>query len=446
MQVVAIAPFRAVRFDPKRVRLATATSPPHDCITPAQRDALLASDPHSIVQVVLGPERPEDAEGANRYTRARDALRGWLADGTMRRDAHPAFYRYTIAHGPPGDRKVMSGFLARLRIDPAYGEVRPHEKTLKRKKRDRLQLREETGFDCEPIWMLYRDRRGWVEELLSSNAFEELARFTDEEGHEHRLWRIDRPEAVGEIVAQFDDRQVVIADGHHRYQTALEHHAATGRDEDGSILVCLVRDNDPGTRIEATHRLLHTLPFPPAEALRRAERHWEVAPVGWDGSDLHPLLAALPPGGRDVMAVHREGETLRAHRLTLRPGSELREGRGRLDDLAVTRLHERLLRDAWGLDPEHPEDRLHFTRDAAAAVGSVRSGASDLALLLPPESAESVLEVASQGHVMPQKATYFTPKLRSGLVLSPLDEPRPRTWAETAGGPGKPEFRMPPLG
>ncbi|MEA3136417.1 MAG: hypothetical protein QOC71_698 [Thermoplasmata archaeon] len=451
--MVAIAPFRALRFDEARVDLAKATSPPHDCITTAQRDGFLAADAHNIVRVVLPPDQPGDVEAPakpNKFQRADAALRQWVADATMLRDGKPAFYRYTIEHGPPGARLTMQGVLARVRLDPTYHEVRRHEKTLQRKKRERLRLREATGVDTEPIWLLYRDERGWVDEILSSNAIEELLRFTDEEGHEHRLWRVDRPEAVGEVTAQFDDRHLVIADGHHRYQTALDHFAATKRAEDGSILACLVRDNDPGTRIEATHRLVTGLSMTVEKALEAIGKHWEAAlvplPAGPDAAVLTALRASLGrTGTRDPTVLHLDRGRLLAHRLRLKPGSALDGSRGRLDTLAVTLVHDRLLRDCWGLDPEKPEENLRFTRNLEEAVQAVRSGACQLAVLPPPEPVHAVLEVAEQGHVMPQKATYFVPKLRSGLVLGPLDEPLPKTWQEQAGDGGKPETKLPRL-
>lgn len=448
--MAAVAPFRALRFDPAKADLATATSPPHDCITTAQRDAFLANDPENIVRVVLGPEQAGDAEpgqGANKFTRAAETLRRWTADGTMKRDPRPALYRYTIEHGPPGARRTLQGFFARVRLDPTYTEVRRHEKTLQRKKRERLHLREATGTDTEPIWLLYRDERGWVDEILASNALEELCRFTDEDGNDHRLWRVDRPEAVTEVVAQFDDRHLVIADGHHRYQTALDHHAATGRPEHGSILACLVRDDDAGTRIEATHRLvLKAIPF--QQAMADAARHWDVGlvplPAGPDGAVLEAVRASLGKAGtKDLVALGLVDGRLAARRLRLKPGSRLDAGRGRLDSLAVTLLHERLLRDCWGLDLDKPEESLRFTRDLAEAVESVRSGAVPLAVLPPAEPVHAVLEVAEQGHVMPQKATYFVPKLRSGVVLGPLDEAPPRPWREVAGDGGKPDTRLP---
>lgn len=448
--MVAIAPFCAVRFDPERVDLRTATSPPHDVIPDDERDARIAADPHSIVNVILAPPADGDQdppEGPNRYERSRDTLAEWTDEGILVRDDRPGFYLYEVHHGDPdapGGRRTMRGFYCRIKLDPTYERIKRHEKTLPKKKKDRLHLRTVTRCDTESIWLLYRDERGWVDEILTSNAFDELLRFTDEDGAQHVLWRVDRPEAVTEIVAQFEDRDVVIADGHHRYQTALDHHAATGRDEDGSLLVCLVRDTDPGLRIEPTHRLVFGLGFDDLHsALERAREHWDMAHLDLPGDAEAAGAEARrivdkSPGSCIVLAGDQ------AVHLTLKEGHEVDEGRGRLDSLHVTRVHERLL-EPWGVDPDEVESHLHYTRTATEAVEKARAGDYPFVVMLAGEDVDAVLDVASQGHVMPQKATYFVPKLRSGIVLGPLDEPLPRDWQELAGDGGRREFRMPPL-
>jgi uncharacterized protein (DUF1015 family) len=445
--LVAIAPFRALRYMRDH---SAVTSPPHDCITDAERDAFLAKDERNIVRIVKGPDEPGDdeANGPNRFTRAAAAMKALMAQGMLARDDRPAFYHYAITHGPAGARRTMHGLLARLRLDATYKEVRRHERTLRRPKRDRLRVREHTACDTEPIWLLYRDPRGWVDEILASNAFDELVRFSDEEGHEHRLWRVDRPEAVTEVVAQFDDRSLVIADGHHRYQTALDHFQATGRPEHGSILVCLVRDNDPGLDLVATHRLVHGTGLTLDRALRSA-RGWDAEELGrrtgpLDAWPLDLQRAAGQPGARTPVLVGRREDGLAACRLVPKspaPGG----GKRAVDGLAVTLVHDRLLQDAWGIDLSEPERHLRFTRDAVAAVRAVDQGQAELAVLLPPEPVSAVLDVAQQGDLMPQKATYFVPKLRSGLVLSPLDEPPPVPWRELAGEGGPADFRRLPL-
>jgi uncharacterized protein (DUF1015 family) len=407
-----LRPFRALRPGPS-LTLADTTTPPHDCFTLAERDAFLARDPHNVARLVRGQELPGDGEGPHPpswHARAAATLRTWVREGALVRDRAPALYLYTITHGPPGAQRTLTALVGRVELDATKTRVRPHEATLSRPKKDRLRLREATACDVEPIWLLYRDPRGWVNEIASSNAFDELVRFTDEDGHEHRLWRVDRGEAVGELVAQFEDRTLVIADGHHRYQTALDDAAQAKDPRRAAILAILVRDDDPGLAIEATHRLVVTLPFAADELLARLPA-WTAAKV----PDPLAALANLPADGREVVLLAGKD----AWRLRLKPEAELRRGLGRLDTLAVSRLQERAL-GPWGIPAG--DERVQFTRDAAQAVAAARSGEAAAVFLLPPESPAAVLDVAAQGHLMPPKATYFVPKPRSGLFFAPLDE------------------------
>lgn len=406
--MTVLQPFRAIRFAPG-ADLAALTTPPHDCFTLAERDGFLARHPHNVARLVRGVEQPGDGEGPAHpswHARAADTLRAWLANGTLRQDPSPALYLYTIAYGPVEQRRTLTALLGRIAVDPSGTRIKPHEATLLRPRKDRLRLREATGCDLEPIWMLYRDPRGWINEIATSNAIDELARFTDDEGREHRLWRIERREAVGELVAQFEERVLVIADGHHRYQTALEDSRRDPRR--ASILTMLVRDDDPGLAIEATHRLVASLPFDAASILEHLPA-WEATPV------IDPLaaLANLAADGRDVVLATRAA----SWRLRLRKESELARGLGRLDTLAVSRVQERALAP-WGLLAG--DERVRFTRDAAEAVAAVRNGTAEAAFLLPPESPAAVLDVAASGQLMPPKATYFVPKPRSGVVLAPV--------------------------
>jgi hypothetical protein len=204
-------------------------------------------------------------------------------------------------------------------------------------------------------------------------------------------------------------------------------------------------------RIEATHRLVHGMPFSFADAVQRAQAEWDAWPLllspGPAEGAARVLQSALgSPGTQQCILLGRTPVgRLEAHVLTPRGGSVAAGARGRLDTLAVTLLHERLLAACWGLDPEHPEEHLRFTRSTLDAVQAVASGACQFAVLPAPEPVAAVLEVAQQGHVMPQKATYFVPKLRSGLVLGPLDEAPPVPWKEAAGDPSKFKWRTPSL-
>lgn len=438
--MVAIAPLRAIHYA-AGLDAANVTSPPYDVISPEQREAYAAAEPHNIVRVILPEQTPAG------YADAAAAIQEWLADGSFERDARPGFYTYTVHYrDAAGEAHTMRGFFARVAVDPKYQEVRRHEATLKKAKVDRLNLRRATACDTEPIQLLYRDERGWVDEVLASNEDDAILDFTDEQGYRHVVAPVTRAEGVGEVVAQFEDKTLVIADGHHRYQTAVNHYTETGRPEDGSVLAVLVRDQDPGIRIDPTHRLLRGLDLDLETALAAAQPNFDIEAIPLRSGDPRELPAAATEGEAFVL-LHAEGiATGNLHILRLKADRGVDEGRGPLDKLSITRLHERLLRDCWGVTEDNLEDHVSYTRDDAEAVEAVRSGKAEMAILPPRIPVSSVLEVSQAGHVMPQKSTFFIPKLRSGLILSPLDEPRPVAWTEIAGDGGKPpEFRMPSL-
>ncbi len=439
--MVAIAPLRAIHYA-SRLDAAKVTSPPYDVISPEQRAAYAAAEPHNIVRVIL----PEQTSAG--YADAAAAIDQWLETGAFERDQQPGFYTYTVHYrDSAGTAHTMRGFFARVAVDPKYDEVRRHEATLKKAKVDRLNLRKATSCDTEPIQLLYRDERGWVDEVLASNEDEPILDFTDEQGYRHVVAPVTRAEGVGEVVAQFEDKKLVIADGHHRYQTAVNHYTETGRQEDGSVLAVLVRDQDPGIRIDPTHRLLRGLDMDLETALAAAGPNFDIEAMEVPSGDPRELPAAATEGEAFVL-LHADAISEGCiHVLRLKADKAIDEGRGPLDKLSITRLHERLLRDCWGITQDNLEDHISYTREDAEAVEAVRSGKAQMAILPPRIPVHSVLDVSQAGHVMPQKSTFFIPKLRSGLILSPLDEPRPVPWTEIAGDGGKPpEFRMPNLG
>ncbi|MGB0651920.1 MAG: DUF1015 family protein [Thermoplasmatota archaeon] len=435
--MAAIAPFRAIHYDASKADPVQVTSPPYDVISAAERAELAGRDARNIVRVIL----PEQTEAG--YADAAVAIEEWLEAGAFTRDDRPTYYTYRIHH----HGAIMKGFFARVRVDPEYQEVRRHENTLKKPKQDRLHLRTATACDTEPIQLLYRDERGWVDEVLTSNEEDEpVLDFTDAAGMRHVVTPVTRPEALDEVTAQFEDKTLVIADGHHRYQTAVNHFTQTGRAEDGALLAVLVRDQDEGIWIDPTHRVVAGLDLAPAAALEAATAHYDVEPVEIVGESDEELGAHVRIALEEGHALVLDAENLavgRIHRLRLKPASAVDEGRGPLDGLDITHLHERLL-PTWGITVDNLEDHVTYTRVDGEAVAAAKAG--NLVIVPPTLPVSAVLDVAAAGHAMPQKSTYFIPKMQSGLLLSPLDEPRPVPWTQMAGDGGKPPaFQMPNL-
>ena len=353
-----VAAFRAVRYahpDP------SVTAPPYDVISPAERERLAALDPHNVVRLTLASSE-EDA-GA--------LYRDWLAEGVLLEEDVPAVWALAqVDVGPDGVRRERRGVVASLAVEPYERRVvLPHERTHAGPKESRLRLLRAARAQLEPIFLLYD----------GPSPLAPPDREPDLEAEGTRLWRM---RDAAEVTGFFVDRQLLIADGHHRYETALAYHDEVGTPESARMLVVLVSTADPGLAIFPTHRVFTGRP--------------DIAVGGEPVVSVEEGLARLAaePYERAVaLAVRRDGAAL------------VRGGPGQLDVELIDRFgHE----------------GISYTPDAAEAAAAVASGAADVAFLLRATRIEDVFERARRGEVMPQKTTYFHPKLRSGLLFHPL--------------------------
>jgi uncharacterized protein (DUF1015 family) len=368
-----LKPFRALRYDPGTVGpLDAVVSPPHDVITPDRREALVTASPYNAVRL-LSPESPEEAARL---------LSAWRAEGALVRDEKLAVWVLEETFpGLDGGTRTRRGLVARMALTPyAQGEVLPHERTFERQKDARLELLRATRTKLSPILLVHDGPSPAVPERSA-----DLEATLD--GVTSRMWRITGDEAIAGALAKVHGRPL-IADGHHRYETALAFHEEDRTEETGYVLSVLVSRDDPGLEILPTHRLVSGEVPEPNGSLRLTE----VAPSGQAGA---AALARLP---RDHPAF-----------VLLRRGSAvLAEGLG--DDLD-TAVIDRL-----------PLDDVRYTPSAVAAEEAVRSGRADAAFLVRAPTLEQVEEIALAGERLPEKTTYFFPKLTSGLVFSPFDE------------------------
>ena len=414
--MAAIAPFRALHYDLARTGgLADVVAPPYDVIDPAERRALLARSPHNVVEIDL-PQADGDGDP---YAHAADTLAGWVAGGVLVRDPEPALWALEQDYtGPDGRRRTRHAIFARVRVeDYGAGRIRPHERTHPGPKEDRLRLTRATGANLSPIFSLY-DGDAWPA-VAGTAAGPPVDDVTDGDGTTHRLRRVGDPVAVAAAVDALAPAELLIADGHHRYETARVHAAETGA-RDPHVLMALVSLRDPGLTIFPTHRLLTALDPAGRAALRSAiERDWDVEEVTAD--ELAP-----PPGDR-VRIGYLDASDRRPLRLTLRdPVTAERALPGhaaayrRLDTAVVEAL---LLEGALGMtedDISHLRG-LDYARSTAEARERVLRGDVDAGLFMGATPVELVREVAAAGEVMPPKSTYFFPKVLTGLVFNPLD-------------------------
>ncbi len=433
-----IRPFRALRFDPSVVGdLRTVTAPPYDVIDPDERRVLVARHPANVVRLDLPADELGDGPD-DRYRRAARTLAGWRSDGTLRKDPHPSVYVYEQTYSVPGTdaQRTQRGFFARLRLEPfGDGGVLPHERTLAAPREDRYKLLRATGVNTSPVVGLYEDPTGRAEAVLAEvTATPPAMEVIDDDGVHHRLWPVpadgegESARRASALMAGASTGPITIADGHHRYETALRYRderlMTRSCEEDPAfdfLLTLLLEVGQPLT-VLATHRLIVGVSDDAmARALEGATELFDVRPV--DDADAlvadADAAAAAGTGGRGRFGLWtRVGGT----RLTARRGvfeRMLPPGGDSLHPLDVTMLGAALER-LFGLGPDAvASGAVAYTKSAAEAIVAVESRAADAAFLLEPTPVQSIIDVARAGHVMPQKSTYFYPKALTGLVINP---------------------------
>ena len=409
-----VRPFKALHYDRDRVGgLQPVVAPPYDVIDAEQRAELLAQSPYNVVEIDL-------PQGDDPYAHAAEVFEQWQRDGILTRDDDPALWALEQDYtGPDGRRRTRHGFFARVAVeDYGPGRIRPHERTHPGPKEDRLRLTRATHANLSPIFSLYDDPAGAAWGALAPHLeTEPWAEVTDEDDTTHRLWRVADPEAIEAVRAALAPAELLIADGHHRYETARVHHEEGGA---GHVLMCLVALQDPGLTVFPTHRLLTAIGD--RERLRATlERDFEIAPT----DELEPQGDG---GGRGrVQMGYLDAHHGRPLMLTLRDPAIAAEALPdkpepyRNLDTAV--LEAIVLQGALGMS-EDDISHLHgldYARDTAQARERVESGEAEAAFFMRGTPVSQVRDVAATGESMPPKSTYFFPKVLTGMVFNPLE-------------------------
>lgn len=418
-----IQPLRALHYDLSSVgRLADVTAPPYDVIDAEQRAELLQRSPFNVVAIDL--PKPRSGFEADPYATAGDLFEAWQLQSAVVRDPEPALWPHTQTYiGPDGQTRTRKGFFCRVRIEGyGPGRVRPHERTHPGPKEDRLKLMRATRANLSPIFSLFSDPANMAWQALEpSTASDPWGEVTDADGTVHRIWRTASPEAIAAVQAATRDVELLIADGHHRYETAATYADEIGGEgEHRYLLMCLVALEDPGLTVFPTHRLVNKLDADKRQALRAAiERDFEISEVPLEQLAPEPGVGALQLGYID--SFHNKPYRLRLRDQAIAdaalPGFST--AYRRLDTGVLEAL---LLKGALGLSDEDIShfNGLFYARSTEEAIATVQSGEYEAAFLMRPTPVAQVAEVAASGENMPPKSTFFYPKLLTGLLFNPL--------------------------
>jgi uncharacterized protein (DUF1015 family) len=456
-----IYPFRALRYNLSRVKMEDVVTQPYDKISPEMQQRYYETSPYNLIRIILGKREPGDTEpqeflpadqkASNVYTRAAESLKTWRKEGILAEEAEPALYGYSQTYAVPHSTEVRErrGFIALGHLyDYADKVVFRHEQTFPKHKSDRLALFKATRAYCEQVYMLYSDPAFTAEKLIFGTQKQnhetrpaDLA-ITDEYNVVHRVWKLTDPALINPILTAMADKKLIIADGHHRYETSVAYakersaqlklplNEPRNPDEkigqklpappfpEAAMMMTFVNIDAPGITILPTHRVVFGLEsFKTADFLAKASEFFTVTPL--DSADLKPLTDAK---GTAFLVATRDGN----HLLQAKPDAikaALSDIPARQAQLDVVQLHSILLDRILGLSQERITQlgNVHFIREANEAVELVHAGKADVAFLINPVTMDQLRDISLSGDVMPQKSTDFYPKLLSGLAIYALD-------------------------
>lgn len=437
-----IAPFRGLRYNQQIIDdLAQVVIPPYDVISPEEQKVFHERNPYNFIRLELGLPTPEDSGTDNPHTRAAAWIRQWEEKGILVRNPQPAVYSYELDYNPGSEPvKTRKGFICALRLeDFSSGRVRPHEKTFQAIKNERLALMLACNANLSPVFAIYPDSNDQIHSALASGRQDDPAvSFKDFTGMTHRVWHVTDRQVLDQVQKLMLDKPIFIADGHHRYETALNYRNAL-RERYGSgnpnasfeyIMVYLTNMDEPGLTILPTHRLLRNLGDWDCERLiERAKSSFHVECFQSENGGELRWKEAITAGGlrkdTTIGVYCKKASCIYVLTAKREVVSSLLEQKGtpaQLRDLDVVVLDQLVLRDLLELSDQFlaNERNISFMHDFSEALNAVKSSGFDAGFFINHTRVDQVREVASAGLIMPHKSTYFYPKVLSGLVINPL--------------------------
>lgn len=424
-----IKAYKGMRFNcDKAGSIEELVCPPYDIISEEQREEYIKTNPHNIIRLEL-------PTGEDRYNKANDILNNWFEEGVLIKEDKPAIYIYEEEFTAYGERKSIKGIICRVKIEEfSKGVILPHEFTLSKAKEDRLNLMKATNCNFSQIYSLYMDNgKNTIGKIDSLSNGEPDIQLTDGEGVVHRMWIITDEKAIEDICTDFVDRKLYIADGHHRYETALNYRnylRENGKAKEGDAcdyqMMMLVDMEHPGLVVFPTHRLVRDLvDFNAEKALESCKKYFDVTEYD-DVSTIENSLMKLYEEGKKAYAFYSGNNKYSL--LVLKDEKIIEEllpdASKATQQLDVTVLHTLILEKIFGIDAENMAKQINltYTKIFDEAISSVDNGKAQCAFILNPTRVSEIRDVASNGEKMPQKSTYFYPKMITGLVMNQLED------------------------
>ena len=427
--MIEVNPFNGLLYNLEIVgSLDEVTAPPYDVISPDQQEALYQKNPHNVVRLIFGKKSDQDSDTDNRYTRSAKVFEGWINEGVLKRDDEPGLYLYSQEYEFEGERFCRVGFFALVKIeDFSEGNICPHEFTLAKAKTDRTKLLNACHANFSPIFGLYSDPEGKIDSFLHEGVKSKPLSVIDDSKIVHKLWRLSNSESNKKICDLIRDKKIYIADGHHRYETALAF-SKDNKDKvigSGHVMMFLTNMDSDSMSIFPIHRVVKSpTPFDFAKFLERVTEYFDVIPWSTEVSGAE-IKSRLQEYGKDRITFcaymgKERTYTLIAHDpkniLPLLDKSEPKD----LQVLDVMQLHAIIFREILGIDTRDTagQQYVSYKVNSEEAMAMVDVGDYDVAFFINPTQIDEVRRLAGMGIRLPQKTTFFYPKLLSGLVIN----------------------------
>jgi len=430
--MVEVSAFKGITYNKEKINdLEKVMSPPYDIISEDLQNKLYKSHENNYVKLILGKKKSTDDENNNRYSRAKKLFKKWFEDSILINSDKDSVFPYKIEYEIEGKKKIMNGFFVLLKIDPDYKLVKAHERTLSKPKADRLNLMRSCNANLEPIQLLYIDEKDDIRKIIDKNIKNPIIDVEGYDGFRHKLWKIDNEKTISEIKDFLEDEILFIADGHHRYQTAInyakEMKEKTGnKDPNASFnyrMVILANMFDEGLAILPTHRLLKNIDMKIDDIIDKIKEFFyvEEKDIKIDSNDYikitKQIKEELKTNNEHKFSLYTKGKyfvlTLKDEAIMDKLSGDRSKTWRTLD---VSILHKIILENIIGINQNNLEDHVKYTRVDEEAIKFVDDEKFDFSFLMNATKIEELKAIADAGEHMPQKSTYFLPKMLSGLV------------------------------
>ena len=424
-----VRPFNGMRFTDKAGKIGEVCCPPYDIISEEQRKKFIKKNTNNVIRLELPGNK------STSYKKAKETLDNWLNEGVLEIEKEPCLYIYEEKFSVEGKEYSFKGIIGKVFLyEFEKGIILPHEQTLSKAKEDRFKLMEATACNFSQVYSLYEDEKGLIERTINKLTNREADKsFKDSDGVIHSLWVCPKNTDTDKISANMAGKKLYIADGHHRYETALryrDHLRAkgiideSGKNEADYIMMMLVEMSNPGLVVFPTHRIIHSLKkYSTNKILKALDNYFEISAFKALEAAKEQLKAAYTEGKKAFILYDGKKYQL----LILKDMNTMKEvlpgASAALRGLDVSILHKLVLENLFGIDEENMANgtNLTYTRDENEAISAVDSGEANCCFILNPTKVEEIGAVAAAGEKMPQKSTYFYPKLTTGLVMNKLD-------------------------